>query len=412
MKKLLVILGFLLLLFTGFLVYDKYFHEEIPILDIEESVVNIDKLYIYGTHLNIEGSYDFLEKPELILYNGDFISYDLNITSGKFNISNLLNDGIYLDNIPIGKYYLFLRTKFMEEDQESYKYYALKNNTDYKETIYYTMSNIDQKIVINSEETYPTMMMNVTKNNDDNVYDIAIDPGHGGKDGGASKGGYKETDFTMDIAKSLKTKLVEYGFKVKLTHEEGQISASEKLEEYGVHGRAVVPREVNAKYLFSIHLNSNSYSSVSGLEVYTAKTINYDFAKLLVDNITSSSGLKPSNNKINKIFDGIYSRNFTENDIASSLKGYEEDNLSPYDISTSSNYYYIIRETGGIVTGAYVDGRNSDILANPYVKSNVGTETYLLELGYLSNTNDLNNMINNTDKYVDGIATSIKTLYK
>jgi len=94
------------------------------------------------------------------------------------------------------------------------------------------------------------------------------------------------------------------------------------------------------------------------------------------------------------------------------MADYEKKELNPYEISTNSNYYYIIRETGGIITGAYVDGRNSEILGNPYVDSNVGTETYLMELGYLSNKTDLNNMINNMDKYVEGIANSIKTLYK
>ena len=216
----------------------------------------------------------------------------------------------------------------------------------------------------------------------------------------------------MKLATKLKSKLEEYGFSVKLTHEDGQLSKEEKLEEYGVHGRAVVPREVNAKYLFSIHLNSSSYSSVSGLELYTAKNINYDFANLLVNNIVNLTGIGYSNNKINKISNGIYSRNFTKEDVEDSINDYIEYDLKPYDITTNSNYYYMIRETGGIVTGAYVDDRNSEILSNPYVLSNVGTEAYLLELGYLSNKNDLNNMINNTDKFVDAIAISIKSLYK
>ena len=144
---------------------------------------------------------------------------------------------------------------------------------------------------------------------------------------------------------------------------------------------------------------------------YTAKNINYDFAKMLVDNITSLTGIGYSTNKINKIDNSIYSRNFTEKEVNSSIQNYRDNNLIPYDISTNSNYYYMIRETGGIVTGAYVDDRNKDILANPYINNNVGTESYLLELGYISNEKDLNNMINNMDKYVDAIASSIKSLY-
>lgn len=411
MKKFLIIIGILLLIFCGFIVYDMYFKEEIPILTVEEEKVSISELYIYGTNLNMIGSYDFNDSAELVLYNGEFISYKINCLDGYFNVSELINDGIYLDDIPVGEYYLFLRTKYVEDNVEKYKYYVLVNDTEYHDTTYYSMSNYNKKIVIDEEDTYPTMMMHVINNTDENVYDVVIDPGHGGRDGGASNNGYKETDFTMDIATRVKNILENYGFKVKLTYEEEQLSSSEKLEEYGTHGRAVVPREVSAKYLFSIHLNSSNSSSVSGLEVYTAKNINYDFAKNLVSNITTTTGLGYSNNKINKIADSIYSRNFTQENIDSSMKEYQDKNLNPYEITTNSNYYYMIRETGGIITGAYVDDRNSEILANPFVKSNVGTESYILELGYLSNKNDLNNVINNMDKYAEGIALSIKSIY-
>jgi len=414
MKKFLIIIGVLLITFCGFLLYDKYSHILIPVLDIEEDRISIDKIYIYGTHLNMEGNYVFDENTDLVLYDGEFISYKINSLDNGFNLSDYVNEGIYLDDIPNGDYYLFFRTKYMEDNEEKYKYYAINNNTEYEYTTYYTMSNYNKKITIDNEDEYPTMMMHVDKNKDKKteVYDIVIDPGHGGKDGGASKNGYKETDFTMKLATKLKSKLEGYGFSVKLTHEDGQLSKEEKLEEYGVHGRAVVPREVNAKYLFSLHLNSSTYSSVSGLELYTAKNINYDFAKSLVNNIVSLTGIGYSNNKINKISNGIYSRNFTKEDVEDSINDYIDYDLVPYDITTNANYYYMIRETGGIITGAYVDGRNEKILSNPYTKSNVGTEAYLLELGYLSNKNDLNNMINNMDKFVEAIAVSIKSLYK
>lgn len=414
MKKFLIIIGVLLITFCGFLLYDKYSHVLIPVLDIEEDRIDVDKIYIYGIHLNMEGNYVFDENTDLILYDGEFISYKINSLDNGFNLSDYVNEGIYLDDIPNGDYYLFFRTKYIEDNEEKYKYYAINNNTEYEDTTYYTMSNYNKKITIDNEDEYPTMMMHVDKNKDKKteVYDIVIDPGHGGKDGGASKNGYKETDFTMKLATKLKTKLEGYGFSVKLTHEDGQLSKEEKLEEYGVHGRAVVPREVNAKYLFSLHLNSSTYSSVSGLELYTAKNINYDFAKSLVNNIVSFTGIGYSNNKINKISNGIYSRNFTKEDVEDSINDYIDYDLVPYDITTNANYYYMIRETGGIITGAYVDDRNEKILSNPYTKSNVGTEAYLLELGYLSNKNDLNNMINNMDKFVEAMAVSIKSLYK
>ena len=411
MKKFLIVIGILFLIFCGLLMFDNANTLFIPVLDIEDEKINIDNIYIYGTHLNMEGNYEFADRTELILYNGDFLSYKININNKKFNLSDYLNDGLYLDDIPRGKYYLFLRTTYIEDNVEKYKYYAINNNTEYKETIYYTMSNYSKKIIISNEDSYPTMMMNVRKVRNNNVYDIVIDPGHGGVDVGASKNGYKETDFTLNISTKLKKELEKYGFKVKLTHDEGQLSKTERLEEYGTHGRAVIPREVNAKYLFSIHLNSSNNASVNGLEVYTANNINYDFAKKLVNNITEKTGIKFSSKKINKIYDGIYSRNFTEDEVLNALNDYNNVKLVPYDVTTNSNYYYIIRETGGIVTGAYVDNRNNEIIGNPYTNSNIGTETYLLELGYISNLDDTNNMVNNLDKYVKGITESIKTLY-
>lgn len=407
MKKFLLVILILFLCFGGYVVYDQYIGKKIPVLDIEEEVISIDKLYIYGTHLNIEGSNLPEDGYDLVLYNGEFISVSINQEGNSFNLSDYVNDGYYLDNIPRGNYFLFLRKKIANDgEEESYKYYALLNNTGYDETTYYTFSKYDNKIVINSEESYPTMMVNVSENKDEEVYDVVIDPGHGGMDGGASKNDYTEAELTMEIALKLKDSLEDKGFSVKLTREDGEYSKNETMPEYGSGGRAVIGGEVHAKYLFSCHMNSNYYSSVNGLEVYTAKDINYDFAKDLVKNIVDNVGIDYSTNKINKMFDGIYTKNFTEEDVQNSLDGYEEDELVAYEVTTNSNYYYMIRETGGIVTGAYVDDRNSEIPGNPFVKTNVGIETYLLELGYISNQNDLNNMLKNMDKYILGISNS------
>ena len=412
MKKFLLVLLILLLAFGGFVLYDVKFKEEIPKLVTEEEAITIDELYVYGTHFNLHGSLVNDNNLQLVLYDGEFREYEINLNDSGFNLSNLVNEGIYLEEIPVGNYYMFLRSKNNNEDgDEIYKYYRLDNTTEYKDTVYYTFSNVGNKIVINSDSEYNTLMMSVMKNTDKDIYDIVIDPGHGGMDGGASKNGYKESDFTMKIALSLKEKLEKFGLTVKLTYDEGQLSTNEKLNDYGSHGRAVVSSEVNAKYLFSIHMNSNTYASVNGLEIYTAGNINYDFAKLLAKNITNGAGISYSSNKINKKFDGVYTRLFTEDNINSSRDDYIKKELNPYDISTKSNYYYMIRETGGIVTGAYVDDRNEEITGNPYVKNNVGTEAYLLELGYISNKGDLDNMINNMEKYADAIASTVKTLY-
>ena len=69
----------------------------------------------------------------------------------------------------------------------------------------------------------------------------------------------------------------------------------------------------------------------------------------------------------------------------------------------------MIRETGGIMTGAYVDNRNEEQTGNDYYNSNIGAEAYLLELSYISNQEDLNIIKQEQDKYVEAISNSIIT---
>lgn len=420
MKKVLVVFSCLFMVFCGYVLYgvlgekstySNDVEEKIPILNIEEERVDIDEIYIYGTHLNLHGKKIIDENINLVLYNGEENVVSLNKLNDGFNLSSNVNDGLYLEDIPRGNYFVFLREEETnEEGIKTYKYYALTNISNYKETVYYTFSDTNNKIVINSEESYPTMMINVLENTDEDIYDIVIDPGHGGMDGGASRYGYKESDFTLDLAVKIKDDLEKKGFKVKLTHEVGQLTDNEKLNEYGVHGRAVIPYEVHAKYLFSLHMNSSEASSMNGLEIYTASDINFDFAKKLAESITSNTGLRYSSSGTNRVSQGIYTRKFTQWDVYNSKREYEMQNLKPYDITTNSIYYYIIRETGGIITGAYVDDRNDKIVGNPYCYSNIGIETYLLELGYISNRNDLDNMKNKIDNYVKGITDVIGML--
>ena len=68
----------------------------------------------------------------------------------------------------------------------------------------------------------------------------------------------------------------------------------------------------------------------------------------------------------------------------------------------------MIREPGGYLTGAYVDDSNPDTVGvNPYYKSNVGVEAYLIELGYLTNSGDLDKLTNKQDEYATGIADTL-----
>mgnify|MGYP006873025357 FL=1 len=165
MKKFLLVLLILLLGFGGYILYDTYHEKGIPKLDTQEEVVSIDELLIYGTHLNLHGNTIQDENLDLVLYNGEFREYTINNTSDGFNLADTINEGMYLEDIPVGTYYVFLRSSTKDDkDKDVFRYYILKNNTEYKETTYYTFSNIGNKMVINSNNDYNTIMIDVTKN--------------------------------------------------------------------------------------------------------------------------------------------------------------------------------------------------------------------------------------------------------
>ena len=419
-KKILLIIIILIIAIGGYFGYKYFFTEKgIPILETEEEKVNVTKYYIYGTHLNIEGSLNIadsnFEEIYLTLYNGEFKNVEINYEDDgnllTFDLSEEVNNGLYLEDFSRGDYYMFIKAIYEDkEDPENKieKYYILDNKTEYLDTEYYTFNSINNKIIINSDNDYKTMMLDVKEKKDSKeIADIVLDPGHGGMDGGAEAFGYSERDFTYSLAELIKEKLESDGYKIVLTR--GELSQNELLEEYNDGGRAVVSSEVYSKYLFSLHFNSNSVSSVNGLEIYSPANINYDFAKALADNITSMTGINYSTQRTYKLYNGVYSHSFSETEIENSLKGYEEKNYQPYNVTTNSNYYYMIRETGGIITGAYVDDSNPDeVGVNPYYNSNRGTESYVLELGYITNSNDFEIIQNKQDTIADAIVKTIK----
>lgn len=105
---------------------------------------------------------------------------------------------------------------------------------------------------------------------------------------------------------------------------------------------------------------------------------------------------------------GVYVRNFTSSDITAFKSKAEKNNYEPYNILTSTPYLYVIRETGGISTNAFIDGRNKAYGTNHYFNSNVGIESYVVNLGYASVLRDWQGLISSGESYVEGIVESVK----
>ena len=389
-------------------IYESYSSVEVEKKIELDGIAYIEKYYVYGTNFNLSGyldNNDNIKDVKLILYNDKRetelnLDYELVEDRIVFSTSNLINVGYYLDKTELGKNYLFLKISMADE---SMHYYGLENKSDYKELKYYTLSKINHVIFINSDNQYNTLMLDVKKNKDDNVYDITIDPGHGGKDPGACSKGNCEKGITLDLAMMLVNKLNEAGLKVNLTRTDNDTGIP-NYNMNGMLGRAVIPNESNSKYMFSIHLNSHVNKKMHGVEILTPTNIDYSFAKMFADKIVEYTGTSYSINMGNKMFDGVYTRTFNAKDIKEHMEEYKE---LAYDVKEGTSYYFMIRETGGILTGAYIDSRNPSIGENPYYNSNKGIESYILELGYIISSDDINNILNNKENYVNAIYDSI-----
>lgn len=407
MKK---FLFFIVLILIGVFVYFKFFKLDkniYTLLDDINDYAIVDKYYIYGTHMNISGSIDLDNYSDIKLVFKSLdneLSYDLNYKSGEFYVSDLINDGIYLDDIPIDEYLVFIKVT----SDDGIKYYSLKNDTDYNDISYYTVTKDGKNNLIDinfSMKDKDYMFISVKdKSLPDKYYDVVIDPGHGGEDPGSSFASHTEAELNLEIALKLKKKLDSIGLKSILTRVDDTFPSP-----YGSNSRTSLPYVVKAKYFISIHLNSSDdRMRYGGVEVYAPNNCNLDFASSLASNIVNSVDGSYSKKEDFKESKGVYVRTFTSEDINISVSEARNGGYKPYPITTDTNYYFMIRETGGIATGAYIDGRNKSVGKNNYYLSNVGAEAYLLELGYINYWPDLNKLVDNQDDYVSGIVNAFK----
>ncbi|MEM7439335.1 MAG: N-acetylmuramoyl-L-alanine amidase [Pseudomonadota bacterium] len=91
---------------------------------------------------------------------------------------------------------------------------------------------------------------------------VVLDPGHGGIDGGAERGGYQEKELVLQFAKELQEALIRSGrYKVELTRTDDVFLS--------LPARVTRARQLNADVFISIHADALSEGTASGTTVYT-----------------------------------------------------------------------------------------------------------------------------------------------
>lgn len=367
---------------------------------IDEEKIYIDELYIYGRYLNIKGHSNFnFENTFLVFIDNNFNEklYDVFINNNEFYISDKINGGLNLEEID-DSFTILLKNND--------KYYSFINMSGYKKTDYYSLNKNNKSNYLlfyfdKFKDAYFLKLDSKIVDTPSDVYDIVIDPGHGGYDVGAINGSVYESNINLSISLKLKEKLEENGFKVKLTRDDNT-----NPNPYGKNGRATSAYETKSKLFISVHVNSSSNPLITGgVEVYASKNMNYDFAYNLASKVKEYANTTFSPLQAYKVKDGVYVKTLTESEIKNAKVDAENNGYVYYEnVTTDTPWYFYNRETGGYMTGAYMDGRNKLYPKNDYYNSNMGVEGYLLELGYITCKKDLNNLVNNQDGYVTGIV--------
>ena len=330
----------------------------------------------------------------------------------SFTTSEEINSGISMEALPDGDYTVLLHAVYADGSESRH---TLTDLSQMKPVDYYTITregtNEEVTMAFGADEVTMQSFLELSKKPASlpaEIYDFAIDAGHGGKDPGANNSNMTEAELTLQYATAIADKLSAMGYKVLLTRD-GTEDPNEDMAYtmYDPEGRVNKACASHAKLCLSIHFNSNKEVTKGGFEIYCSGRGDTELAGMIADTVVQESGAVYSNQKSYKVRDGVYVKMYTQEQIDSSNQKAARNNFAPYDLTLDTDYLYMIREPGSIWTNAYIDGRNPYFGANLYKDSNMGIEALLAEVAFMSVSSDIQNAIGNADAYEQGFADAI-----
>lgn len=211
------------------------------------------------------------------------------------------------------------------------------------------------------------------------VRKIVIDPGHGGKDPGASAFGLKEKNIVLNVAKKL-TAILEKktGAKVILTRDKDVFIS---LEE-----RTAIANTNEADLFISLHINAHPSPKVHGLETYYLNlSTNAEAMRVAAfENSTSTHQMSDLEDilsdimKNSKIHESSRLAGFVHNSLCNGIENVQKKNFKDLGIKQAPFYVLIGAEMPAI----------------------------LIEIAFITNKSDSKNLDN--DSFLDTIANDIE----
>lgn len=207
---------------------------------------------------------------------------------------------------------------------------------------------------------------------------IVLDPGHGGKDPGAMANGLKEKDVVLELAIKLKPILEkQLGCEVLLTRDNDSFIT---LEE-----RTAIANTQGADLFISLHINAHPSPKVRGLETY--------FLNLS----TNAEAMRVAARE-----------NATSTHQMSDLQDILSDIMKNSKINESSRLASLVHASiiNGLSDNSFGDIRNLGVKQAPfYVLIGAEMPAILLEIAFISNINDANNL--GSPQFINELAQNI-----
>ena len=193
---------------------------------------------------------------------------------------------------------------------------------------------------------------------------IVIDPGHGGKDPGATRrGSSQEKALNLTVSKHLYNYLKKQGFDVKLTRDDDTFVT--------LAGRSKMANEYKADLFVSVHTNAAKRAAANGFEVYfrSDKATDAEAAEVAAFENEALQYEEAHYSFVDMLLESMAKNEFMNE--SSKLAGHIRN--------------YVYKEPG---IGIAVRQNNAIRQANFYVLRGVKAPAVLVEMGYISSAKD------------------------
>jgi N-acetylmuramoyl-L-alanine amidase len=279
----------------------------------------------------------------------------------KLEIKKFKNQSIYIKNIRTRKTDKNVMRIVFDLKSNFYidKHFYLKKNE----------KNLFRLVIDLKVTTKNSVIHKEKKIRQDSKFIITIDAGHGGIDPGAINLGKKEKNITLIAAKELKIMLEKKNFKVFLTRKDDTFIS--------LRNRRNIAKKNNSDLFISLHVDSLKKKTTRGTSIYT-------LSEKASDNITAK--LAERENKVDLIA-GVNLQD-VDNEVASILLDLNRRETKNSSSLFAESYVNMVRKNGHRVL------RRPHRHAGFAVLKSTDIPSVLIELGFLSNANDVKLLTN------------------